>query len=72
MLYQIVSIATIYMYGYIYRMVRAHPDEYNFIPKTWILPQEYNALQNYAKDLKKKKKMKIFIAKPSNGAMGNG
>ena len=48
------------MYGYIYRMVRAHPDEYNFIPKTWILPQEYNALQNYAKDLKKKKKMKIY------------
>lgn len=56
----------------LFRMVRAHPDEYNFIPKTWILPQEYNSLQNYAKDLKKKKKMKIFIAKPSNGAMGNG
>ena len=53
-------------------MTKAHPDEYDFSPKTWILPQEYNTLQNYAKDLKKKKKMKIFIAKPSNGAMGNG
>lgn len=53
-------------------MVKSHPEEYNFIPKTWILPQEYNTLQNYAKDLKKKKKMKIFIAKPATGAMGNG
>jgi len=53
-------------------MMKAHPDEYNFVPRTWILPQEYNTLQNYAKDLKKKKKHKVFIAKPSNGAMGNG
>ena len=22
-------------------MQRAHPDEYNFIPQTWVLPAEY-------------------------------
>lgn len=55
-----------------FRMARAHPEDFDFSPKTWILPQEYNGLQNYAKDLKKKKKAKIFIAKPSTGAMGNG
>lgn len=53
-------------------MAKAHPEEFGFVPKSWILPQEYLALQNYAKDLKKKKKQKIFIAKPSHGSMGNG
>ena len=24
-----------------YRMQRAHPEEYNFIPQTWVLPAEY-------------------------------
>jgi len=53
-------------------MSKLHPEEYNFIPKTWILPSEYSSFQNYAKELKKKKKNKVFILKPSNGAMGNG
>ena len=25
----------------IFRMQRAHPEEYNFTPQTWVLPAEY-------------------------------
>lgn len=54
------------------KMQRAHPDEYNFIPQTWIIPAEYASFQGYCRELKKRKKHKTFIAKPANGAMGNG
>ncbi|XP_077981014.1 tubulin polyglutamylase TTLL7-like [Glandiceps talaboti] len=51
---------------------KSHPEEYNFSPRTWIFPSEYNSFQCYVRDLKKKKKHKTFICKPANGAMGNG
>ena len=62
---------TSYMYS-ISRMAKAHPDDYAFVPRTWILPSEYSQLQAYAKEIKKKKKSRTFIVKPANGAMGNG
>ncbi|EDV22263.1 uncharacterized protein TRIADDRAFT_59327 [Trichoplax adhaerens] len=34
--------------------------------------QKYNAYQGYCRELKKRKKTRTFICKPSNGAMGNG
>ncbi|KAH3693719.1 hypothetical protein DPMN_081159 [Dreissena polymorpha] len=54
------------------KMAKASPDEYNFCPRTWILPADFNAIQNYMKDLKAHKKNKTFIIKPSNGAQGHG
>ncbi|CAH1775587.1 unnamed protein product [Owenia fusiformis] len=54
------------------KMAKVHPEEFDFVPKSWIFPSEYSAFQNYAKDLKKKKKHKTYIVKPANGAMGNG
>ncbi|CAG5115127.1 unnamed protein product [Candidula unifasciata] len=54
------------------KMQKAIPDVYNFIPKTWVLPADYLLLQNYAKDMKQKKKNVTFIVKPSNGAQGHG
>ena len=56
----------------IHRMAKAFPEDYNFVPKTWILPGEFGQFQQYAKELKKKKKARTYIVKPSNGAMGNG
>ena len=53
-------------------MAKAFPEDYNFVPKTWILPGEFGQFQQYAKELKKKKKARTYIVKPSNGAMGNG
>ena len=47
-------------------------EEYNILPMTWTLPSEYNALIQFMKELKKRRKTKTFIIKPPNGAMGNG
>ncbi|KAK3777662.1 hypothetical protein RRG08_021773 [Elysia crispata] len=54
------------------KMQKALPEEYNFMPRTWILPADYSLLLNHAKEMKMKKKTKTFIVKPSNGAQGHG
>ncbi|KAF7665917.1 hypothetical protein LDENG_00127100 [Lucifuga dentata] len=54
------------------KMIRCQPQEYSFIPKTWIFPAEYTQFQNYVKELRRKRKQKTFIVKPANGAMGHG
>ncbi|XP_064189483.1 tubulin polyglutamylase TTLL7 [Anguilla rostrata] len=54
------------------KMIRSQPQEYGFIPKTWIFPAEYTQFQNYVKELRRKRKQKTFIVKPANGAMGHG
>ncbi|XP_051967264.1 tubulin polyglutamylase TTLL7-like isoform X3 [Xyrauchen texanus] len=54
------------------KMIKSQPQEYNFIPKTWIFPAECTQFQNYVKELKRKRKQKTFIVKPANGAMGHG
>jgi len=56
-----------------YRMAKVFPVEFNFVPKTWILPSEYTVLQTYSLESKRRrKKGKTYIVKPANGAMGNG
>ncbi|XP_048108998.1 tubulin polyglutamylase TTLL7 isoform X2 [Alosa alosa] len=54
------------------KMIKFQPQEYSFIPKTWIFPAEYTQFQNYVKELRRKRKQKTFIVKPANGAMGHG
>ncbi|TRY82626.1 hypothetical protein DNTS_032571 [Danionella cerebrum] len=54
------------------KMIKSQPQEYSFIPKTWIFPAECTQFQNYVKELKRKGKQKTFIVKPANGAMGHG
>uniref|UniRef100_A0A8C7L5N2 Tubulin tyrosine ligase-like family, member 7 n=1 Tax=Oncorhynchus kisutch TaxID=8019 RepID=A0A8C7L5N2_ONCKI len=54
------------------KMIKSQPQEYSFIPKTWIFPAEYSQFQNYVKELRRKRKQKTFIVKPANGAMGHG
>ncbi|KAG2461314.1 TTLL7 polyglutamylase, partial [Polypterus senegalus] len=58
--------------GVLAGMIKIQPQEYSFIPKTWIFPAEYTQFQNYVKELRKKRKQKTFIVKPANGAMGHG
>lgn len=48
------------------------PDEFDFTPQTWILPNDYMYLRSYASDMKKLNKNKTFILKPSNAACGHG
>ncbi|KAM6458589.1 tubulin polyglutamylase TTLL7 isoform 1-T3 [Liasis olivaceus] len=54
------------------KMIRSQPQEYSFVPRTWIFPAEFTQFQNYVKELKRKRRQKTFIVKPANGAMGHG
>nr|CAH8862087.1 unnamed protein product [Trichobilharzia regenti] len=54
------------------KMQKVEPNEYNFMPNTWVLPQEYGYFQSYAKKLYRQGANTCFIQKPANGAMGHG
>ncbi|XP_039176949.1 tubulin polyglutamylase TTLL7 [Crotalus tigris] len=54
------------------KMIKSQPQDYSFIPRTWIFPAEFTQFQNYVKELKRKRRQKTFIVKPANGAMGHG
>ena len=45
------------------RMYKIFNDEYNFFPKTWILPTE---MADFRNQFNKKKSNKTFIIKPVN------
>lgn len=54
------------------------PKEFDFVPRTWIMPMDYSSLLAYSLDVKKlafaqqKPNKTTFIMKPANGAMGHG
>ncbi|KAH8857743.1 Tubulin polyglutamylase TTLL7 [Schistosoma japonicum] len=54
------------------RMQKVEPDEYNFMPNTWILPRDSTYFLNYARKLCRQDSDACFIQKPANGAMGHG
>ncbi|CAF1102310.1 unnamed protein product [Adineta ricciae] len=47
------------------------PKEYNFAPKTWTLPNDYNLWYSYATN-RPHKDSATYIMKPNNTAMGHG
>jgi hypothetical protein len=53
------------------RLSNIVPREYNFAPKTWVLPNDYNLWYSYASN-KPKKDPSAYIVKPSNAAMSQG
>ena len=55
----------------LFRVSRHLPNEYDFTPRTWLLPNEYNSWYSYASS-KPKKDVSAYILKPNNGAMGHG
>lgn len=55
------------------RMRRVSRSEYNFTPQTWILPSEFNSFVLHCENESASEHgSQTFIAKPVNGAMGNG
>ncbi len=54
------------------KMQKLLPQEFDFVPRSWIMPSEYSSLVAYGNDAKKTKLNKTFIMKPANGAMGHG
>ena len=47
---------------------RFFPDEYNFIPRTYILPEEYKSMVRHYNSHPEK----VFLSKPSKGKGGEG
>lgn len=57
------------------KLQKLFPDEYQFFPRTWILPQEMPELRQYAAAQRKgqsKKKKATFIVKPDCQSQGKG
>ena len=50
------------------KMYKVLPQEFDFVPKTWLMPSDYTSLATYAIEMKKIQQKKTFIMKPSNGA----
>jgi tubulin polyglutamylase TTLL6/13 len=57
-----------FLANYLQKLQLRFPEEYNFFPKTWILPTGYKSLLEYAMQNKKKP----FIAKPEAACQGKG
>lgn len=53
------------------RMQKSFPEEYNFVPQTWILPSEYADFRKQFDNLQKNKR-KTFIVKPAASCQGRG
>ncbi|CAF0727093.1 unnamed protein product [Didymodactylos carnosus] len=54
------------------RLSRLLPEHFNFTPRTWVLPNEYNLWYSHASHHRQSKTPPAYIVKPSNGAMGHG
>ena len=50
------------------KMSKAFPDDYDFYPKTWVLPSEFNDLRQYMEE----EQGAVVIAKPEASCQGRG
>ena len=50
------------------RMRRAFPQQYDYFPRTWVLPADFGDFIEYASS----SKSKVFICKPENSCQGKG
>jgi tubulin polyglutamylase TTLL6/13 len=53
------------------RMYKYYPDEYNFFPKTWVLPNEFTDLRNHVTNTNGRAKT-TYIVKPDGLCQGKG
>jgi len=53
-------------------MKNKFPSEFNFIPKTWVLPTDITSLRKYVAERTTKKKRVTLIIKPEAGCQGKG
>ena len=55
-------------------MQELFPNDYNFFPRTWILPIQYNEFTNDVRQISEQqnKEKRTFIIKPSGGSQGGG
>ena len=58
-----------FLASHLLKLQQMLPEDYDFFPKTWILPFNFNNLQDYAEENSYKK---VFIAKPDASCQGRG
>ena len=56
----------------LYRLQEEFPDDYNFFPRTFLLPHDHLRLKNYYQEIKKRGIQKTFIVKPEANCQGRG
>lgn len=54
------------------RMRKQFPEDYNFIPTTWVLPAQYHTLRAILVNQQRRTKSRTFIVKPPNSSQGQG
>ncbi|EGR33532.1 tubulin-tyrosine ligase family protein, putative, partial [Ichthyophthirius multifiliis] len=55
------------------KMRQKYPLDYDFFPKTWLLPYQYEELRQYCeKEKQKKQKKPVLIVKPEASSQGKG
>ena len=57
-----------YLARNIHKMKKQFPEEFDFHPRTWTLPAEFNDLKNYLEN----ENHPVVIAKPEAGCQGRG
>lgn len=53
-------------------MAKRAPEEYNYVPKSFLLPEESEEFVHYLESKGKKAKKSTYIMKPDNGCQGKG
>ena len=52
------------------KMQEMHPDDYNFMPESWLLPEEHAAFQRECRRSRERRSGVMFIVKPERGCQG--
>ena len=73
LLYQFLYVSVrVYNCLLVIRIKSLQKEEYDIVPKTWVLPSDYGALSSYVKEMKRRGRNRTYIVKPHNSSMGNG
>lgn len=56
----------------LYRLQEEHPEDYDFFPRTFLLPHDHLRLKTYFQETRKRGILKTFIVKPEANCQGRG
>ena len=54
------------------RMSKLFPEDFNFFPKTYMIPSDYSELRNQFASVKERKSRITYIVKPDASSQGRG
>ena len=54
------------------KMQEGYEEEYSFLPKTWLLPQDLSPFKRFLTEARSSGRRKVFIVKPEAGSQGRG